>query len=697
MRTFLAAAIAATLLFIAPVSAQADEDDGLRFEGATTFQLEPGKERVHVTMDVSITNQIPDSGFTYYYFDAISVPAPPEATNVSAVSSGGSTLSTNVETAEDSFSAVVVTLPFQLRYGQTQDLTVTYDLPDQPPRSEEWTRANMAYASFPVFAVGDAGLADVEVIIPNSYEPFVSNEDLSESEEGESLIFRASEIQSPEDWWAAFAAQNNKHLKQREVDVGSTTVELRHWPNDDEWADFMEEQLTTGLPALEKIIGVPFPDTDELAIMESGVPHVYGWGGWYDSEQDIIEVGDELEATVVFHELAHAWFNLETTSDIWLVEGLAETVAQMALEEANGSSDKPRKVSKDDDGAQPLISWVGTGYEPTPEDDYGYAASWWLLTTLAGEIGQEKFTAVVSAAINKTMPYGADEPVTINAGSVNWRHMLDLFQEVGGSEKAPKLYRTWVVAREHRKDLDDRAEARKTYAGLVEAGDGWSPPLELRDAMTSWRFGKVDDLVAASEEVLADRQTTLDLLDEYDIDDLPGFEATYESAKSVAELAGVADQYVSVAETLAEANDDPGVVLSTLADIGLIGHDLDDTLTDATAAMAAGEIDEADELATDAMDRVDDAPLQGGLRLGGALLILLIVMVLWRTVRRRRRRRAERARREAGTAEQPVLAGHVEMAADHPQANAPDPGTTEATDLPQNPQQPDTPEAGPPR
>ena len=50
-----------------------------------------------------------------------------------------------------------------------------------------------------------------------------------------------------------------------------------------------------GLPALEELIGRPWPVDGDLDIIETVAPYLYGYAGWYDGALGQIEIGDELD------------------------------------------------------------------------------------------------------------------------------------------------------------------------------------------------------------------------------------------------------------------------------------------------------------------------------------------------------------------------------------------------------------------
>lgn len=643
MRAFLTAILAGLITAgVATVASAAPEDDGLRLEAAVTYHLQPADKRVHVSIDIAATNQLPDQGSAFYYFDEVWVPAPAEASNIRAVRVGGGSLRTSVEETDDpQWSILTVHLSSRLLYRQTHEIELSYDLPDLPPRTDGLTRANEAYASFVVYPVGSSGSSDVQVIIPDGYHVDIAGRELEESTEDGSTVYRATDIADPEDWWAAMVARNDDLLERRDVWFGGNQALLRYFPGDDEWADFAETHLIDGVPVLEELIGLPWPVPDELQVVESATPHLYGWGGWYDSADQVIEVGEQLDSVIVLHELSHAWFNHEFTSELWLMEGLADVYASLAVERIGdiGTAPAAEPVSRSDDAALPLVDWTetgaGNGGEPSEADEYAYAASWWLATEVIDEIGLDAMAGVLEAAAGHRIPYlGDPEPETIH-GAVDWRRLLDLLEEAGESTRAAELFEEYVVTPEGVEAMSDRDEARQVYDDLVAAGQGWTAPLELRRAMSFWRFANVDDLAVAAAEVLAHRDDVLAVTDVLGAADLPALEESYETAGDVADVVSEAERYADVARTLEVAQDEPGAAMTVLRRVGLVGSDLDGELRSAAAALRAGDVDEAERLAGEGAELAEGAPLSGAVRYALFGEVLLSAGLAWQLGRRR--------------------------------------------------------------
>ena len=622
------------------VPAVAEPEDGIRVESSVRYEVLPDDERVRVTIDVTLTNLRPDRGLTYYYFDQIGIPAPAEAENVSASRVGGRTLSTSWESTEDpQWRVLIARLSPVLRYGTPQQLEISYDLPDLEPRSDGWTRATPAFATFLVVPYGDSGHADVEIVVPDSYEDVhVAGAELSSSKEGDTTVYTAEGIEEPEQWWAIVAARDGSLLEERAVEIGDQNALLKYWPGDDEWAEFASDVVATGIPELEFLIGRPWPVEDELEIVESGIPHAYGFGGWYDASSDVIEVGDALDAQVMLHELSHAWFNEEFARERWFGEGLAELFSNLALERMDRDFQRAEEVPTDHEHALPLAGWEQAVREAPEEDEYAYPTAWWVISEIYEEIGQEDFQRALASGLDSTIPYVGNTEPEIVRGIVDWRRTLDLFEVVGGSANAAELYETYVIAEDDAALLEERAEARKIYDELVASSAGWGAPRELREAMTYWDFDNVSELADSARQVLTLRDDVLAALRNVGVTEIPGLAAAYAGAQPITDAIEEAQRYAETAQVVGAADERPDGVAGLLAEIGLFGADADERTVEAAAALSDGEVDHARTVADDVVAEVEDGPLIGGIVVGEAVVALVLAWSLRARVRRRRRR-----------------------------------------------------------
>jgi hypothetical protein len=439
-------------------------------------------------------------------------------------------------------------------------------------------------------------------------------------------------------WLATLVARNDALLEEARVTVDEHDVVLRGWPGDAEWADTVGDYVTRGIPALAELIGREWPVNGELEIIETSTPHLYGYGGWYDTATDTIEIGDELDPHLILHELSHAWFNETVSDEIWLVEGLAEEYSAQALETLGADSPTPSAVSASDPGAQPLLAWDQddpANSEADEQEDYGYRASWWLVDQLASEVGTEAMAEVIDAAVDGEIAYQGDgEPESVHGGT-DWRRALDLFEEVGGAEAAVGLFTSHVVTDAEVPLLAERAAARQVYADLMAAGSGWTAPLEVRQVMSTWNFGEVAGLAEAASQVLTTRDAVLADLDDIGVAELPGLETAYEGAEDLDALAAEAHRYEQVGSIVSAAQEPHAGVMGAFAWIGLVGADVDGDLREVGDELVAGDIGSAERLSAEVERRVDNAGLVGVSRYVVAAEVLLGVALIWRLRLRR--------------------------------------------------------------
>jgi hypothetical protein len=653
LRRATAAAVATGLLMVALPGARdaagsPSYADGFRLEGTSTYTVDPPAGLVHVALDITITNQRPDQivggAVRRYYLPEYSVPVLSESVGLRAVKSDGSNLPVSVEASESPrFSYAVIDLQPDLFHPSSQTVRLTYDLPPQPPRSEAFTRLNDAYATFPMLAIGDPGLASVEVVVPDEFEVELVGDAMRESARGGHQVFTATAIDDPDVWSVQVSARDDDKLIERVVDVGDREVNVLGWPDDPEWADFAATQVEDGVPVLEDLTGLQWPATSTIDVVETASPYLYGYSGWYVRTDGLIEVGDELDQQVILHELAHLWFNDGLFSGRWINEAFAEQSAALAMAELGEEQPQPASVDAADPGRLKLNDWSDPDLQAEISDDqerYGYNTSWSVLDAITDEIGAEKLTEVIVAADTGEVAYrGPGDPEELGR-TFDWRELVDLFEEVGGSQQAADLFRRYVVSESETADFEARALARDHYDALLGAGDGWAAPTSVRLAMADWRFASAEDLIAAATDVLATKAELLEIVDDLEVADELALRATFEEATDLSDLAAEAEAAVAAAESLQEADAAEVEGAGPVGAVGLLFSNVEDDLDAARRAFDAGDYAAVERAADDVESTMEGAALAGVLRLMSALVLMLLGVGAWTLLRRRRTRRA---------------------------------------------------------
>lgn len=637
--------------------APTDTSDGLRAEVKTTFVVDTAAQAIHAATEATLTNQKADvpsgGGVQQFFFLTYAVPVLSEATHVTAQKADGSPLQVDVHAAEgaaqDWVKVAEIDLDPRLNFNESQAIRLSYDLPYQAPRSPGLSRANDALVMFPAFSPGDSGITDIEVRIPAGFAIEVVGSPLEQQEADGQVVLSHAAIEDPDDFTAIVVATDNDRLTSQTVDVDGRPVEVRAWPGDSQWSDFVSGQLGAVMPALTELIGQPWPTERGLQVIETASPYAHGYAGWYSQTDHSISLGDQLDATVIAHELSHVWFNADLFDARWINEGFADEYAETTLTQVKPDAPPPGAAQPDRaaGGAVALNDWTTPSLLEQQDDateTYGYAASWWVVDQVADEIGVEKLRAVIDAVAHDEIGYAGDpKPETVE-GVANWQRLLDQLQNLGGSQKARDLFATWVVSDDQRALLDARDAARLAYSGVAERGDGWTPPLELRRAMSDWRFGEVDEIVADAQAVLDVRDAIDRALDGREVGDLD-LEEAYESASELDDVTPVARATLEAAESFRDAErryDGGSGVLGTL---GLAFTGIDDRMDDAAEALSDGDPQASLDASADVQAQMDGAGRMGVLRL---VILLLLGGAVFVVSRRRLAMRLPRPPRSGG-------------------------------------------------
>lgn len=650
MAALLGAVLSLGASLLAAQPAHAQDPDGIRYQGHTTYRLDPAAAVIRVTVDISVTNEAPDEYSSRYvtqkYFPSIGLPVLPEATNFSAARSddGRALAVTREAPAADQLATLTVDLSPDLYFPQTQALRVSYDLPDQPPRSESVTRANQAFATLLALGVGDPGLTSVEVFLPGSYEVETLGDAVIREDRGGEIRYHAEAIEAPERWSLVVSARNDDLLAREALSVSGHDIVVRAWPGDQEWADFVGRHVTEGLPVLEELIGQPWPVADDLEITETVSPYLYGFAGWYSSDTNKIEIGDELDPVVVLHELSHAWFNDQMFADRWIGEAFAEEYASQALHQMGSPLSEPDPIDDAAPGALRLNDWS----DPDPQTElseeqelFGYNASWSVLRRVRDEIGTQGLIDVIAAAADGTIAYRGDPEPEASAGPAGWRRLLDLLEEVGGSDLADDVFTAHVVTEDQAASMQEREEARGAYRELREAGLGWTPPTSVRLAMDDWEFDEANELIVSANQILEVRDQLMTTVRPLDLTVPPALEEEFETERAdLDQVRGAVQEHLDAARSVADARATVDGDRGVWTTIGLWGADPEAKVEAAGGAFEDGDLQEATQAAAEARDDIAAAADAGQVRVaaaGGGVLLLASAGFGTRALIRRRK------------------------------------------------------------
>ena len=613
--------------------------DGLAEETTSRYVYDATSGTVRADMTTTIRNVKPDQGLAYFYWTSYAVPVPHNVKDLRAVSDG-TELPVQLQPSEDEHTKWATASFPQLRFGGSRTIEWSFTIPGDPIRSEGYTRMGKGYATFEVYASGDPGSTHVEVVAPQGMEFVSSNGEFTEARQGESVTWSAGLPTEDYGIWALVSLRDPEAADSTTVTVGGEELTLLSFPGDEKWTRFVRSRLEEGLPVVEKMIGRQWPG-GLRTIREDVSTEVVGYA-WFDSRNEEIIIGEELDEQLFFHELTHTWINGDTLEGRWLSEGLTEVVARRVVEEMGGEVERP-DVGRQDPGSVPLNTWkdmTGSfGDADRETETYAYAAAAATVEKLVADLDDEQFSALVSALLEGASPYARPGDRTVT-GDADWRRLLDLLEDQAGVSDAQRVLATRVLTDKQKKRLPRREAARETYFALDEADGTWNPPEGLRTGMASWDFAEVDTQHEKLGDVPQFARRVQAAAAAGGFDDPTAAREAYEKAvtgKDYDELgelmprAAETTERVSAVVRQVDADDGP---LTELGEWLLAtGHVTDGAVED----LDAGDYETAASGAERATRLASLAPWAGAGAIGLVAGLALLVFGLIRTVRRRRR------------------------------------------------------------
>ena len=655
----LVAGLTALVVTLAPAATPARAaDDFLRLSADATYRVVPSQREVRVRIDWDATNLQPNSVrrtstgtiTTRYYYNQIFFAVPPEARSITATSSGGR-LSTRVRDKKG-YREVTVRMP-NLFYRQSRGIRVDFTLPGAKPRSSGDVRVGRAFTTFTAWAWGDPGRSTVRIILPSGFDAEGYGSDVTQRTYKDRVELTSGRVADSTEWYRVVLADRPTGLTHATVAPSGHKVVVQAWPEDVAWRDRVSKTLQDGLPALETLVGLPWPIDDEMVVKEVHTPLLEGYAGFFDPSADAITMSEELDDQTILHEASHAWFNQSLWADRWIDEGLAEHYADRVRDVLGLDSESdPKTVERNTKGSFALSAWP----EPSRVDDeetaarelYGYGASYTVVRQIAEAIGDDGMRAVLAAADGDQSAYIGDGPPDTTGATMDWKRFLDLVEEVGGMDDAEDLFSRWVVAPKDIPLLADRRDARAAYDELDAAGDEWAVPLGVRAQMALWRFDDAQKLMEQVTPVIDLRDDLDSASAELGLTSPADLEATFEKVLKADELAPMTETLegrIAAAGEVAEARDALAAERSPLVQLGLYGERPEAGYDAARTAFQAGDTAAvtAGVAATTAMlAGAESVGTTRALIIGGVLLAvaLLLVVAIALIVRRRRRRQA---------------------------------------------------------
>jgi len=610
-----------------------------------TYEVEPGRERVAVSVRVRFRNTTPNPDGEFSVFEVIDLALQPGATNVAARDSRGALRVTQTE--RSGYVQASVRPRRAVRYRNEREFILTYRIPDG---AAPGTRIRASLVAFPAWSFGTSG--SVTVVVPGSYEVSVAGDDLAAERTAAGWELDSGPIDDPARWLAQVVAagEASHEVASRAVPLEGGTVDLqvRAWADDAAWGARTLRMAAGALPLIQAAIGIPYPGGGPVVIEET-VSATSDLPGEPASEGTRLLAGYDQPPFTLLHQLGHLWLAPDLAADRWITEGFASWAAARAAPEVTVDGIEPpydperRRASLADDRF-PLVSW-GAGEASPAQDAFAYAASWAVAEEVEAIVGADALRLAWSRVAAGIGPYaplsedGVGRPPPATRLPVDSRALLDHLEAVGDSRVA-ETFERWVFDDETAALLDDRAAAREAYDELLAAASGWGAPEPVVVDLAAWRFDGAQQRIAETLDWLADRDSLAASAAEAGLTLPQRLRDRYRtgggSADARTELEAeqaVVDAYRAA---LVASADERGI----LERIGMLGGPEPDTLLrDANGLFAEGDLRGAADAVDEARLALDQAGTQGVVRVGAAVILIGVLATLaWALARRSRPR-----------------------------------------------------------
>lgn len=662
----------------------------LRTQADATYTLDPKSGRVHVAIEMKETDLKPDTAQFVYYYTSFRFALQPEATSVRV--SGGSAYRITTR-KRDGYTEATVLIGRALFYKETTSFTIRYELVGGKPRSTSPTRVGAAYSTFGVWAWGDPGHSTVEVHIPAGFETRFAGDTMQVTTSATTGQILRATPSDPSSFFSIVTADNAKAYAETRLSLdGGVEIVVQSWPEDASWTDAVTGTLREAMPELRGLIGLPWPVAHDLDVRERYTPDLEGYAGFFVTDEQRIEVSEDLDPVVIVHEASHAWLNDGLFVERWIYEGLAEEYAWRALVAVGGDDGAEAVHPKlDDPGFDDLEGWTHPGVIRDQETDdserFGYEAAFWVIHQIVEAAGVDAMRTAFADATSNLTAYPGSGPLEVVSSADGWQRLIDLTEPIDEPDPAAvdQALRAFVLGPGDEAALDDRRTARAKYRGLLQRGGDWLPPWYVRKPMGEWAFADATTRMVQADVVLALRDQVATAAGALDLTANDALRSAYEAAQGNLDFAtSIGHDQLAALAAIEDTRSKLDAAPDLLTQIGLLGEAPAVSYDAARAAFEAGDLGKALDLATAASSIVGEAASVGQQRLlvavmsiVGLVLLLALLVVLRRRARRRRRSSLAFATASEPAAIEPAQAEPAE--ADPYATLAADPATAQPT------------------
>ena len=520
--TVLALVIALGAVATDPPPARAAEDQ-LRDSAVTTYELQPSRGVIHVTVSYTLTNKAPSKSkrypctgvgfdpwygyYTYattctrrtdYYYFSYWVWVEKDARAVKVKGSSG-TASVKLGKVDGNWRKA--TMKFSpLWYGKTRKLTLSYDLPAGGARSDADRRVGYVHSAFCAYGPS-AERGELRIVAPAGYA-FTPSLAMTSSSSGGKVVLASGTLKSkPWTFGGCVRGYNSDGFDTTTLETtGGRAVTVEAWRDDSTWAANVRD-ATEALSALEAFLGTDglSPALTIREVLGNGQPN--GDPAVYNPLAGTLNVSESLidRATMV-DELTGTWFDKTVFPAGWLRYGYIRW-AEHEAGVLDASCDEPGP--KPGGGALDLSLW---GYYRGLTDElvaYKLQAACWIVRQVNSAIGPAGVEATLTAIREGRDAFSsADAMSDRNAKLLMWRDWLDIVTERGlipaGAD--PDLAADLLVEYGVTPDRDEmtaHGAARDAYHALRDLAGGPVPAF-ITDALARWDFETAQSAIDAA-------------------------------------------------------------------------------------------------------------------------------------------------------------------------------------------------------
>ena len=632
-----------------PPTTHAASRPDLTITSVATYDVQPAKRRVHVVLDLTLTNHLKDTKTKRYYFDDAYLDVMPHTAGFKLTRDGGGKPSVKATKRTKTYTRLHLRYP-RLYSGKTAHYRLAFNIVDPGGSPTRDLRIGDSLVSFPVWAFASDATpgSSVHVTFPSGYDVDVEAGAIKAptTDDTGRTVFDSGRLAEPLAFFAYLVADRPGAYHETAIhptvldDPAAVTV--RSWPDDAPWAKRVSGLLTKGLPQLGERIGLAWPHAEPLTVQEAVSRSTDGYAGLFDPRKGLVEIAYFADDFVVLHEAAHGWFNGSLLADRWADEAFA---SYYAAETAGDLKVTVREATLTDALKQHRIAlndWGPVGREDPAQEDYAYVAALTLARAIAERAGDDGLQAVWADAAGGIGAYQpVSGPVERVDGPPDWRGLLDLLEAHTGSS-FDDLWRTWVARPTDLPLLDARAAARTRYADvLAQAGD-WQLPRPIRDALRAWRFDDADVLLDQAAATLRSRAQVEAAADAAGLIAPAGLRLAFEDADGFDDAAAEATAELTTITAYTDAVAARSTQTGPFTELGLWGETPDADLVAARDALATGDLKASLAASAEAEASWSAAESVGqGRAVSIALLVvagLLAIAIVLAALRRRRRR-----------------------------------------------------------